>query len=547
MCNETMIRELLAVKGVTLQEAMGMLQETGDFAKHECVSNEPEKEPACVRGDRIVFEVEAAGLLQAVEILKAGGMLLLTLAGTDERERDGSFKVYFEFYHFASRMQIGIQMSLNGVTPEYPSITPIFPPAHWLERELKDMLGITAIGHPDLRRLAVHPDWPEDIYPLRKDFVPGTIVPRVQGEIDLCLVEGDGLYEIPVGPVHAGIIEPGHFRFFAFGEDIINLQAQLFYTHRGVEKAAEGKTVEDAILVAERVCGVCSTSHAAAFAQAVENIAGVDIPKRAKYIRTILLELERLYNHVGDIGNICAGVGFAYAISRGAILKERLMRLNLRLTGHRYLRGTLVPGGVKIDFSDLSAFDELEGIEKDLRQLTKVILSSQSVLDRMQTTGVLAREWAVDLGAVGPSARAAGVQRDVRADLPYAAYPYLDFEVPVQQEGDVFCRFIQRCEECWQSFALVRQAVAQLPQGELAVKLPDLAAYATGVGCTESARGADAHWVMIGPDNTVFSYRVRSASHCNWPVLPLCLPGNIVPDFPLVNKSFELCYACLDR
>lgn len=530
MCSRTVMEELAALKGVTLHKPREVLREAGSS-----------------QGGRIVFEVETSSLLQAVEILKAGEMLLLTLAGTDERERDSSFKMYFEFYHPDSHLQISIRLSLEGDTPEYPSITPLFPAAHWLERELRDMLGITPVGHPDLRRVAVHPDWPQGVYPLRKDFVPGTKVPRVQGEIDLCQVEGEGLYEIPVGPVHAGIIEPGHFRFFAFGEDIINLQAQLFYTHRGVEKAAEGKKVEDAILVAERVCGVCSASHAAAFAQAVESIAGVEIPKRAKYIRTILLELERLYNHAGDIGNICAGVGFAYAVSRGAIIKERLMRLNLRLAGHRYLRGTIVPGGVKIDFSDLSAFEELKEIENDLRQLTKVILSSQSVLDRMQTTGVLAKKWAVDLGAVGPSARAAGVQRDIRVDLPYAAYPYLDFEVPVQGEGDVYCRFLQRCEECWQSFAIISQAVAQLPQGELAVELPELTTYATGVGCTESARGADVHWVMTGPDNTVSGYRVRSASHCNWPVLPLCLPGNIVPDFPLVNKSFELCYACLDR
>lgn len=520
---DSLVEKIEALEGASIQEGTGF-QEKG-----------------------LVIETQAEILPQVLQVLKLGKMLLLTLAGTDERELDGTFGVYFEFLQPEKGQQVRVKVSLPELEPHYPSITPTFLSAHWLERELKDMLGIIPIGHPDLRPVAVHPDWPEGFYPLRKDFASDTKVPRVPGEMDFCQVEGDGLYQIPVGPVHAGIIEPGHFRFATFGEDIINLQAQLFYTHRGVEKAAEEKTVEEGVLVAERVCGVCSASHAASYCQAVENIAGMEIPPRAKYIRTILLELERLYNHVGDVGNICAGIGFHFAVSRGAILKERLQRLNLALTGHRYLRGTIVPGGVKVDISDKALLDELNDIEQDLRKLVKVMLSSQSLLDRMQTTGVLKPEWALDLGAVGPPARAAGVKADVRVDLPYAAYPFLDFEVPLQKEGDVFCRLVQRIEEAWQSFGLVRQALEQLPEGALAAELPDLPAYAVGIGCTESARGADVHWVMTGEGNTVFSYRVRSASHCNWPILPLCLPGNIVPDFPLVNKSFELCYACLDR
>lgn len=521
--SEILVEHIRSIEGTSIQECLGF------------------------QGKGLSIVVHAERLPQVLDVLKAWDMLLLTLAGTDERKQEGRFGVYFEFFQPESYLQVRIIVILPDNEPHYPSITPVFPSAHWLERELKDMLGITPVGHPDLRRVAVHPDWPEGVYPLRKDFEPSTQVPRVQGEMDFCEVAGEGVYQIPVGPVHAGIIEPGHFRFAAFGEDIINLQAQLFYTHRGVEKAAEGKTVSEGVLVAERVCGVCSASHAVSYSQAVENISGTTIPERAKYIRTILLELERLYNHVGDVGNICAGIGFAFAVSRGAVLKERLMRLNLALTGHRYLRGTIVPGGVKVDITDTALVGELNDIEKDLRQLTKVMLSSQSLLDRMQTTGILKPEWALDLGAVGPPARAAGVKRDARVDLPYAAYPLLDFEIPIQKEGDVFCRLVQRIEECWQSFALIHQALERLPAGELIAELPDLPAYAVGVGCSESARGANVHWVMTGPGNTVFSYRVRSAAHCNWPVLPLCLPGNIVPDFPLVNKSFELCYACLDR
>jgi len=498
-------------------------------------------------GKTISMEVPAAKLPEAASLMIGHGARLLTMAGVDERKINGHFAVYSVFA-LPSGKVAEIFILLDPISPEYPSITPVIPSAHWLEREMRDMLGIVPLGHPDPRRLATHPDWPEGVFPLRKDFISGTKVPRTEGEMEFCPVEGEGVYQIPVGPVHAGIIEPGHFRFFTFGEDVINLQAQLFYTHRGVEKAAESMDFNRVVLVAERICGACSASHAAAYSQAVESLSGAAVPQRALYIRTILLEMERLYNHVGDIGNMCAGVGFSYGISRGAILKERLMRMNMRLAGHRYLRGMVVPGGVCRDLKEIPQISsELSQLERDLRELTDVQLSSPSLLDRMQTTGVLPAEAALELGAVGPAARASGVDRDLRRDLPYAAYGHIEFQVPVQTKGDVFSRLLQRVEESHQSFHILRQAFERLPRGELRVDIPDLPPYKTSVGYTESARGANVHWIMTGSGGTLYRYMVRSASHCNWPVVPLCLPGNIVPDFPLVNKSFELCYACLDR
>jgi len=220
----------------------------------------------------------------------------------------------------------------------------------------------------------------------------------------------------------------------------------------------------------------------------------------------------------------------------------------MRLAGHRYLRGMVMPGGVWAGVKNLpEIISELNGLESDLRELTEVMLSSQSLLDRMETTGVLPLKAALDLGAVGPAARASGVDRDLRRDLPHAAYGDLEFNVPVQRQGDVLCRLKQRIDECRESFGILRQAAQKIPRGMLAVKIPDLPPYQTSVGYTESARGSNIHWIMSGPGNTIYRYMVRSASHCNWPVVPICLPGNIVPDFPLINKSFELCYACLDR
>ena len=497
--------------------------------------------------NRIKVTVSRDRLLSLLSLIQEHNATLLTLAGTDQRTINQRFGVYGVFVFVPEKTIIEIGISVEAEYPSYPSITPLFPSAHWLEREIKDMFGIIPQGHPDLRRLAVHPDWPTEVYPLRKDFQPGDKVPRVPGEIEFLPVEGEGIYQVPVGPIHAGIIEPGHFRFYAFGEDVINLQAQLFYTHRGVEKAAEGIHYKEVTLIAERVCGVCSCSHAVAYAQAIESLAGIDISSRAKYIRTILLEMERLYNHIGDIGNMCAGIGFAFGISRGAILKEEVMRKNADITGHRYLRGTVIPGGVNIDLPLNDFILWLDRIERDLKELTNVILSSQGLLERMKTTGILPLEAAITLGAVGPAARSSGVDRDLRRDLPYAAYGELDFKIPLQKEGDVFCRLVQRIEESAETFKILRQSVTGIPQGELISKLPDLIPYQTSVGYTESARGADVHWVMAGERNSIYRYSIRSASHCNWPVLPLCVPGNIIPDFPLINKSFELCYACLDR
>ncbi|MHB8919378.1 MAG: hydrogenase large subunit, partial [Desulfocucumaceae bacterium] len=360
------------------------------------------------------LKVPAQKLPEAAGLLKARDAFLLTMAGVDRRPDKGRFEVHAVFALPPGGVIVEIETLVDPDCPAYPSLTPVVPSAHWLEREIRDMFGIIPQGHPDPRRLALHPDWPQNIHPMRKDFHAGTVVPRVAGEMEFCTVEGEGVYRIPVGPVHAGIIEPGHFRFSAFGEDVIDLQAQLFYTHRGIEKLAESKHFSHGALIAERICGACAVSHAVSYAQAVETLAGVEIPAGARYTRSVLMEMERLYNHAGDIGNMCAGVGFSYGISRGAILKERLMRMNMRLAGHRYLRGVVVPGGVRVGLRELpEIMRELVRLETDLSELTERLLSSHSLLDRMQTTGVLTIETALALGAVGPAARASGVDRDL--------------------------------------------------------------------------------------------------------------------------------------
>ncbi len=488
--------------------------------------------------------------LLAVKMCRDWGFCLIQLLAADERETRGGFMLYYTFAHDLEKFSVTVGCPVGADQPLFPSITPDVPAAHWYEREIRDLFGLEPQGHPDTRRLALHKDWPKRVYPLRRDFPLGTEVPRTGGQFSFKQVQGEGVMQIPVGPIHAGIIEPGHFRFSAVGENIINLEARLFYTHRGMEKLGEGRTPEQGLLLAERICGACSFSHAAAYCQAVEKLGGVKIPVRAEFIRTVALELERLYNHVGDVGNICAGIGFAFGTMHGARLKEDLLQLNEKVFGSRFLRGINTPGGVRRDLSTASQAllsKTLTSLSGDFRELTEILLSTESYLDRVQGTGVLKQQVAADLHAVGPAARAAGIDRDARRDYPHEAYDRVSFKVPVYHRGDVLARVRVRIDEVFESVEIIRQAIALMPEGKIKAAVGPLTPSGYAMGITESPRGENVHFVMGGPDGKVFRHMVRSASYCNWPVLPTTVPGSIVPDFPLINKSFELCYSCLDR
>jgi Ni,Fe-hydrogenase III component G len=270
---------------------------------------------------------------------------LATLVANDERSLDGKFALYYVFSVPADDIFLILHVPVEPRHMEVPSVSQVVESANWFEREVKDWFGI--IAFPNIHRLASHPDWPEDIHPMLKDFDRGTSVPRVRGSFDFKRVDGEGVFEIPVGPVHAGIIEPGHFRFSVAGEPIINLESQLFYTHKGTEKIAEGMSPQKALFLAERISGDTSFGHAVAFCHCMERLSGYDVPLRAAAVRTMLLELERLYNHIGDIGAILLDVGFAAGAAVAFELKERHLQLNELLTGSRLLRGVAAIGGVR--------------------------------------------------------------------------------------------------------------------------------------------------------------------------------------------------------
>ncbi|HET8539159.1 MAG TPA: NADH-quinone oxidoreductase subunit C [Anaeromyxobacter sp.] len=406
------------------------------------------------RPDDLTVRLRRAGDLPAAAAALGGaGLALATVAVTDdEATPDRDLKVRYVFEPAAGGTPlpdvfVTLLVALDPDRPELPSLSADLPAASWHEREASDLFGVAFAGHPDPRPLVVHDGWPRGLHPLRKRFDASARPPvEPAEEFPHLVVEGEGVFEVPVGPIHAGIIEPGHFRFSTVGESVLNLEPRLFYTHRGLEKRVEGLPVADAFHVAERTCGVCSVSHGLGFCEAAEQIAGVEVPRRARVLRTIALELERLYNHVGDVGNVAAGASYHYGTSAGLRMKEALQQLNDALAGHRFLRGLVTPGGVRLDLTaELARAIEaaMASTAEALDSLVERIENNPTVTDRLDATGLLPSEDAVALGVTGVAARASGVDRDARRDHPHAAYAserWLAVAVAIDGDGDVHAR-----------------------------------------------------------------------------------------------------------
>jgi Ni,Fe-hydrogenase III large subunit/Ni,Fe-hydrogenase III component G len=482
--------------------------------------------------------------------LRSAGCRHVAVFAEDRTVEESAAYLYYVFEHRDDRRHLILRATIDPSQPEFPSMAGEVPALNWQEREIQDWFGIEAAGHPNPRRVALHDNWP-DIHPLRKEFPIDTVLPPFEGEQHVYRPTlGEGVFQIPVGPVHAGIIEPGHFNFAVAGEPILYLQLRMFYTHKGIEKRFEQLPAPHAVFLAESVSGDSGFSHGTAFCQALERIAGVEVPETGRLMRTILLELERLCNHVADIGMIVTDVGFAIANAHASRLRERILCLNEELTGSRLLRGVVCPGGLRRPFDRgrvRQAVDELARFEREFDHLMNMIESSDSTRDRLERTGILHPAKAGDLGIVGVAGRASGQDLDVRRDHPYAAYDSLPLDVPVYQEGDVLRRLQVRVDEVRQSLALVRAAAQRLDGGPHRVTMPPLPADRCALGIVEGWRGEILYWVRTASENRIARCKVKDPSLNNWPALVEAVQGNIVPDFPVINKSFNLSYSGTDR
>jgi Ni,Fe-hydrogenase III large subunit/Ni,Fe-hydrogenase III component G len=506
---------------------------------------------ASAHADEIYMLLRDSDVRDIAEYLRREfGARLVAVFAEDRRAAENVFYIYYVFEQTGNTEYLILKAPVRADDARFPSLSAELPAVNWQEREIQDWFGLMAEGHPNPRRVALHDNWPE-VYPLRKDFPLDAVLPPFEGERHIYRPTlGEGVFQVPVGPVHAGIIEPGHFNFAVAGEPILYLQLRMFYTHKGTEKLFEKLPVHKAVFLAESISGDSSFSHGTAFCQAIERAAQTEVPLRALVVRTILLELERICNHVADIGAIAMDVGFVIANAHASRLKEMLVSLNEQLTGSRLLRGMVCVGGVRRAWNDeqLNRIrSTVDAFECEFQELIALIDSSESTHDRLEQTGILRPERARDLGVVGVAGRASGVDLDVRRDHPYAAYSGCSFRVPVYHAGDVWHRMQVRIDEVGQAISIIRDAAGDSLHGEIRVPVPVIPAGRCALSAVEGWRGEIIHWVRTGPDNHLERCKIKDPSLNNWPALVEAVQGNIIADFPVINKSFNLSYSGTDR
>jgi Ni,Fe-hydrogenase III large subunit/Ni,Fe-hydrogenase III component G len=471
---------------------------------------------------------------------------VMTLFAVDERAGTGNFDLYCVFESVELKKWFLVKTALPGDKPRFWTLSKEIFSAHLFEREMKEMFGIEPFGNPDTRRLNLHDEvWPEGSYPLRKDFKQPESGTAAQGDYPFNRIEGEGVFEVPVGPVHAGIIGPGHFRFSVAGEPIINLELRLGFTHRGVEKLFEGKNISEAIPLSECVSGDASFAHSLAFCNAAEKICGMTVSRNAQLLRALFLELERMYNHANDIGGIAVDVGFSFPQAYASIMKETILVLNEKLTGSRYLKGVNRAGGVAKGIADAdkgTLLQTLDTLARDLAELKQMLFESVSFMDRVDTTGTLAKRLAEDLGVTGLAARASGIGKDLRRDFP-GVYGDAGFKPAKHSSGDVLARLNVRIAEFEESIRLIREFSAMLAAGEEMPAEDFQTKSGCGFGYVEGWRGPVLYWVKLDADGRIDRCKITDASFKNWQGLAYCVHGNIIPDFPLCNKSFDLSYS----
>jgi Ni,Fe-hydrogenase III large subunit len=441
-----------------------------------------------------------------------------------------------------------LELPLATDDPAYPDLAALFPAAGRMQRAAADLSGVRAVGAADTRPWLNHGAWPAGFFPLRH---PAESAPHNGAVRDypFVRVEGDGVHEIAVGPVHAGIIEPGHFRFSVVGEKVLRLEERLGYTHKGIEQRFTGLPPLEGYRLAGRVSGDSTVAYAWAYCMALESAAACEIPQRAQWLRALLLERERVANHLGDLGALGNDAGFGVAMAQFSRLREDWQRLAGKVFGHRFMMDCVVPGGVTFDLAADAAprlEAQCDAIAGELQSLRTIYDEHAGLQDRFAGAGRVSADLAARLGLTGMAARASGQSRDLRCDQPWAPYDALAVKAVTHAGGDVAARVAVRFDEAFESLRLIRAIVAGLPPGQVRTEVQLAPVAARGAGWVEGWRGEVL--VALELDGQGGQVRVRRC-HChdpswqNWPVIEHAVIGNIVPDFPLINKSFNLSYS----
>ncbi len=501
----------------------------------------------------VVATVAASDLREAARFIHEGlDARFVISVGTDCRPMGQGFRVDHIFSQDRRRTWVVLRTFTTADDPKVPSITPEVRAAAWAEREFRDLLGIEPEGHPDPRRLVLADDWPEEIHPLRRD-VPYDIHPEpvVGQEQPLASPPGDAV-TVPIGPFFPVLEEPVFLKVFADGEEVVGLDYRGFFNHRGIEKLGDSKlTYNEVPFVAERICGICGFVHSTAYAQALENAVGAEVPLRARYIRSIVLELERIHSHLLWLGIAGHILGFDTVLMQTWRMREPVMWLMEKITGNRKSYGMNLPGGVRRDIP----VDEhpeivrvIRQIEKEWLKVIEAVLEDTTLLMRLSKVGVLSTVEARELGSVGPTARGSSRPIDVRIDHPYAAYDRIPVHGVWKDTCDAAGRTLVRLEETLESIRQVRQLLAEMPDGPIMHTFEGpLPSGREGISAVEAPRGEVIHYVMTGEEARPYRWRVRAPTYANLQALATSLRGMSIADVPITLGSMDPCFSCTER
>ncbi len=520
--------------------------------------------------DQITVLVDRNDLPLAVKTLYYDiGGFISTMIPNDERQINGSFALYYALSMEGSKMTeaddfaaedkcfITVKTLIPGSDPTFPSVTPLVPACVWYEREAYDMFGLVAEGLPDKRRLVLSDDWPDGLHPLRKDamdyrYRPDPVDHRDEPDSEFLFPTGDAVVDVPLGPLHITSDEPGHFRLFCDGDEIIDADYRLFYQHRGMEKLAENRMNYDQMgYLAERVCGICGYAHAIACIEAAEKAIKLEIPLRAQAIRVICLEIERLHSHLLNIGLACEVTGNYNAFMHIFRVREYSMELAQLVTGGRKTYGNVVMGGLRRDMTNHEIKKGIEIINKldvQISEIWDAVMEDKRQIGRWKGVGILDRQIARDFSPVGPNMRGSGFKRDNRYDHPYDFFKQIEFEVAVEHGCDVFSREMVRYKELKSSIHIIRQCFELMPQTPIMIDpVTMIKPENFALGHDEAPRGENVHWIMQGSAQKVYRWRCRAATYNNWPSLRYQFRGNNISDAALIVCSLDPCYSCTER
>jgi formate hydrogenlyase subunit 5 len=513
--------------------------------------------------DQVTVTVPLNSLPDVVENLyyEQGGWLA-TVVANDERPLNAQFAIYYVLSVEGKTNGAGDQEKAYVVVraqipphqPEFPAVTPKVPAAIWYEREVRDMFGLQPVGLPDERRLVLPDDWPDNLYPLRKDTMDYRYRPEPTTEAEtyeFIDVEGEGIVQVPLGPLHMTSDEPGHFRLYVDGEHIVDADYRLFYVHRGMEKLAESRMNYDQVtFLADRICGICGYAHNVAYSTSIERALGIEVPARAQFIRTILLEVERLHSHLLNLGLACHFVGFDTGFMQFFRVREKAMKMAEMLTGSRKTYGVNLIGGVRRDIlkeQRTTTLQLLKELRDDAGRLVAMLLETPNIVQRTQNIGLLETQVARDYSPVGPTLRGSGFARDIRTLHPYCAYDRVPWTVIAKDGCDVLARTLIRAEEFFESVSMVERCLEEMPAGPVLTEGFTYKPYQFALGYVEAPRGEDIHWSMLGDNQKIYRWKCRASSYNNWPSLRYMLRGNTISDAPLIVASIDPCYSCTER